>query len=259
MEELAKTPIPGFKVSNINRGDVVCFPMSYCNSGASVTFTATKQFGSRAEFCEELIAWAPSAGADSWSFNPEYQAMPIKGHEGAAQYSCIGGSLSALIGTTKGVRWMLEGGLEMLQAITVSDGTAEAEDRNLLPRSWELSMTSISPGSRLNMKVLDAIETYRLANPSADPSTKKTFELALKDVELPAGSKLVEDESGKIHYLYIPTDEYLTERCINVTPFDPEYFQMESPGTGFFILPLVDGEEVIDEFGYTSFATCPMP
>lgn len=259
MEELAKTPMPGFKISNIDRGDSVCVPMSYCSGAATVIFTATEPFDSRAEFCNALIEWAPNVGADSWSFNPEYQAMPLKDHEGAAKYSCTGGSLSALIGSTNDVRWMLEGGPEVFQVMTVSDGTAEVEDRNLLARTWDLAIASLSPGTRTNMKALDSIETYRLANPDADPSSKKTIERALNDVKLPEGSKLVEDKAGKIHYLYIPQDEFLMERCINVTPFDAEYFQMENPGSGFFILPLVDGEEVIDEFGYTSFSTCPMP
>ena len=252
-EEMSKHPMPGFALNSIGYGDRDCVWLGPCNTNATVNFTTSKRFDSRPQFCKDLISWLPSIGADAWGVSDI--PLPLKGHEGAATFSCIGVEYFRFFGTIKDVRWQLECAESYLN-ITASSDDFE-DDKVLETRGWDEAFSLMSPGNRLNMEALSAIETYRLANPKANPSSTKTIEKALKDVQLPKGSKLVKDKSGKVHYLYLPKDENLLERCINVTPFDTEYFQIENPGSGFIALPVPDGQAVIDEFGYTDFKACP--
>jgi hypothetical protein len=106
------------------------------------------------------------------------------------------------------------------------------------------------------MDILSALETFRLQNPKLNPSDEATAKAALKDIELPEGSKFVNDKSGNVHYLFIPSDGFMLERCLNIKPFSETYFQMTNPGSGFVGLYIVDGQPKTDEFGYITSGNC---
>jgi hypothetical protein len=65
------------------------------------------------------------------------------------------------------------------------------------------------------------------------------------------------DESGNAHYLYLPSDGFMLQRCLNIKPFSEEFFQMRNPGEGFVGLFILDGQPKTDEFGYLESVKCP--
>lgn len=252
LSDIKNNPMTGFELVALDEGDGFCLPATYCTTNASVIFRSTKTFKSRAEFCKELIAWAPSVGADSWMYDPDYIALPMKNHEGAAQFACLGANNFALLGSTGDVRWTMAGDGESLSASTIMASDGSLEDERMSLKTWDDAKAQLFEGSRLNMDVLSALETFRLENPELNPAKLSTVNKALKAVKLPEGSEVVLDESGSAHYLYLPSDGFTLERCLNIKPFSEEFFQMPNPGEGFVgLLPTTD------EFGYLSFAKCP--
>jgi hypothetical protein len=258
LDQITKNPMPGFTLLSSHRGDSFCFLASYCSGNASATFTGSKKYDSNAAFCKDFIPWALKVGVQSWDYDPDYIAFPIKGHEGAAQFACVGANNFSLIGSTNGVIWMMNGGREQITVTTAMSNEGGIDDNRMVLRTWDKALAQIFPGNKMNMELLSAIETYRLANPKADPTSVKTIETAIQGIKLPSGSKIVKDSKGKAHYIYIPADAELLERCINIKPFNPDYFRMDNPGSGFVTLPIFDEGPVIDEFAYMT-SKCPTP
>lgn len=257
LDKVKANPMPGFELSGSGNGDSFCVPGSYCSANARADFTNTKPYASRADFCKEFIAWAPKVGVHSWWYDPDYIGLPIKGHEGAAQFACIGARNFALIGETNKVTWNVTGTLEEIRVETTMSTEEGMDDPRMALKTWDDAVSQLFAGNKLSMDALSAIETYRLANPKANPNSMKTIETALKDIKLPDGSKLIKDKKGIAHYLYLPVSPELSERCINITPFDPSYFKMDNPGSGFVTLSGNDGDPMVDEFAYTLNTPCP--
>jgi hypothetical protein len=249
--------MPGFEAASVRGGDSICLPASYCTTNASLILTSTKTFNSRADFCKELIGWAPSVGADSWMFDPDYIALPLKDREGVAQLACVGTNNYSLIGSKGKVRWTMSGDGSQLNVATIMGTDGSLEDTRMVLNTWDFAKSGLFAGTQLNMDVLSALETFRLENPKLNPSKLTTVKAALKEVNLPKGSEFVLDTSGGVHYLYIADDGFMMERCINVKPFSETYFQMSNPGTGFVALTIFEGQPIPDEFGYTTFTKCP--
>lgn len=256
LAEIKNNPMPGFELASSDEGDAFCIPASYCTTNASVLFTSTKTFDSRADFCKELVAWAPSVGADSWMYDPDYIALPIKDHEGAAQFACLGANNYSLIGSTGDVRWTLSGDGNQIYVGTIMGMDGSLEDERMTLKTWDEAKSQLFEGTRLNMDILSALETFRLQNPKLNPSQESTVKAALKDIELSEGSNLVLDESGNAHYLFIPSDGFMLERCLNIKPFSETFFQMPNPGSGFVGLYIVEGQPTTDEFGYITSGNC---
>jgi len=256
LNDIKNNPMPGFELTSSDDGDSVCLPASYCGTNASLVFTSTKTFKSRADFCKELIAWAPSVGADSWIYDPDYIALPIKDREGAAQFACLGANNYSIIGSSGNVRWSMSGDGSKISVSTIMGMEGGFDDRMTL-RNWDEAKAQLFEGTRLHMDILSALETFRLQNPKLNPSKPATVNAALKDIKLPKGSEVVLYESGSAHYLYLPSDGFMTERCLNIKPFSEDYFQMPNPGSGFVGLYLLEGQPKADEFGYLDSAKCP--
>jgi hypothetical protein len=257
LAEIKNNPMPGFELASSDDGDSVCLPASYCTTNASVTLKSTKTFNSRAEFCKEFIAWAPSVGADSWMYDPDYIALPMKDHEGAAQFACLGANNYALLGSTGNVRWTMSGDGTQLRVETIMGSDGSLEDERMTLKTWDDAKAQLFEGTRLHMDILSALETFRLENPELNPATLSTVNAALKALELPKDSEVVLDKSGSAHYLYLPSDGFMLERCLNIKPFSEEFFQMANPGEGFVGLYILDYQPKTDEFGYIDSAKCP--
>lgn len=255
--EIKNNPMPGFELTSSDDGDSVCIGASYCGTNASLVFTNTETFKSRADFCKALLAWAPSVGADSWIYDPDYIALPIEDHEGAAQFACLGANNYSLIGSSGTVRWTMSGDGNQLSVATIMGMEGGLDDDRMTLKTWDDAKAQLFEGTRLHMDVLSALETFRLQNPKLNPSKPSTVNAALKDIELPKGSEVVLDESGRAHYLYLPSDGFMLERCLNIKPFSEDYFQMPNPGSGFVGLYLLEGQPKADEFGYLDSAKCP--
>jgi len=250
---MVNQPLEGFELTDTV--EPVC-GIDYCEPNISYTFTKNGNPDSKADFCKKLIAWVKGFGADSWPAGDDFIAMPLEGHEAAAQFACVGGSTSFL-GYNGDVRWWVVAGPTSYQLSTVMnrEGNGLSDDR-MLPRTWEEARADLFAGTRLNMDILSAIETYRIVNPDADPTSKRTIEAALARVELDPATKLVFDENGKVKYIDIPADDILLERCLNIGEYDPEYFGVISPGEGFLSAWLNPEEEIVDEFGYLTSGSC---
>lgn len=253
-------PMPGFELAGSDNGDAYCLPASYCSPNTSVMFTSTKKFASRAEFCRDLIPWAKEIGADSFQFDPDYIALPFEGREGAAQFACNGTNNFSLVGSTGEVRWMVTGGMDQLSIETVM-GREEGgmDDPRMALKTWEQAVSQLFPESKLNIDILSAVETYRQEHPEADPGSLKTVQTALKGIQFPDGAKIVKDKAGKAHYVYLPGSAAMTERCLNITTFDREYFMMDDPGQTFVALANLEGGASLDVFGATNYTACPKP
>ena len=145
----------------------------------------------------------------------------------------------------------------MVETIMGMEGSLEDERMTL--KTWDDAKSQLFEGTRLHMDILSALETFRLENPELNPATLSTVNAALKALELPKDSEVVLDKSGSAHYLYLPSDGFMLERCLNIKPFSEEFFQMANPGEGFVGLYILDYQPKTDEFGYIDSAKCPDP
>jgi hypothetical protein len=259
IEKIAQKPMPGFFIAAKSSGDSFCALASYCSVNASAEFTADKPYESRMDLCEDLIKWAPAIGVDSWLYDPDYIALPIKGHEGAAQFACIDASNFALSGSTDDVRWMLSPTLDRYMVTTIMSNEGGIDDPRMTLKSWDDARAELFDGTRRYMDILSALETYRLAHPDQDPASMKTVMAALKPLKLDSALEVIKDAEGKAHYISIPADQVMLAACLNIKPFDEKYFQMKNPGSGFVGLYLTEDRPVIDEFGYITPGECGKP
>ena len=252
LSEMVASPPDGYTL--LQTDDPTC-GFDYCNPNYTYLFSSPDK-AAQAPFCAAMIDWATKSGADSWFYDPEYIALPLKGHEGAALYACFGGNQFNLAGTTKGIRWTVNGSPGQIVLSSIMNREGGLDDDRMKPHTWDEGRALLFEGDRLNMDILSAIETYRTEHPNENPSSLKTIEKATKGLTLPIGLKFIQDKSGKVHYLNIPADDVMLERCINITPFDEKYFGFPNPKTGFTVLYIFDGNPVIDQFGYTYSGKC---
>lgn len=260
IEEIIQKPMPGFFLTSASNGDQICAPASYCNVNAIAEFTADKPYETRMALCEDLLAWAPSIGADSWLFDPDYVALPIAGREGAAHFACldIAGNFS-LAGTTKGVRWMLSASEDSYVVSTSMSTDGGIDDLRIALKTWDEARAEMFDGTRRYMDILSALETYRLAHPEQDPASMETVTAALKPLQLDDSLVVIKDSDGKAHYISLPADQVMLAACLNIKPFDEEFFQMKNPGSGFVAHHVPEGQPAIDEFGYIASGACGQP
>lgn len=252
LSAMVESPLEGYELSTTD--EPTC-GFDYCNPNFTYIFTSsTKE--DQAPFCAAMIDWAAKSGADSWFYDPEYIALPLKGHEGAALYACFGGNQFNLAGTTKGIRWTVNGTPGQIVLSSIMNREGGLDDDRMKPHTWDEGRALLFEGDRLNMDILSAIETYRTENPKANHSSTETIMKALKGIDLPDGFRVVNDSMGKAHYLEIPADDVMLERCINITPFDENFFGFPNPKSGFTVLYILDGNPATDQFGYTYSGKC---
>lgn len=253
LASLKESPLEGFKLSDTRKP--TC-GIDYCEPNPGYTFTNQGTPDSLPVFCQKLIDWVTKNGADSWIAGEDFIAMPLEGHQGAAQVACVGG-ITSFVGSTNDIRWWVVGNPTSYEISTVMnrDGKTVNDDR-MLPHTWEEARGLLMDGTRLTMDLLSAIETYRIKNPDADPSSVKTIEEAIKGIELDPATKIITDKNGKAHYLNLPADDIFLERCLNIKPFDQEFFGVISPGEGFLPMWITPEEEPQDQFGYSTSGAC---
>lgn len=252
MSQMVSSPLEGYRLDQTV--EPTC-GIDYCNANYNYIFTSSDK-DDKSTFCKKMFDWATKFGADSWYFDPEYIALPIKDYEGAAMYACFGGNQFNLAGTSDGIRWTLSGAPGQLLLGSLMNREGGLDDDRMKFHNWDEGRALLFEGTRLNMDILSAIETFRTQNPKLDPSSPSTIDKALKGVELPVGVKLIKDKAGQVHYLDIPADDVLLQRCINIKPFDETYFGFPNPKSGFTTLYILEGAPVIDEFGYTKTDAC---
>ncbi len=249
LADMKSNTMEGFTL--VGTTEPVC-GIDYCNTNWAYDFANESPNENQAGYCTRVISWAKEHGADSWLADGDYVAMPIEGHEGAAQFACVGGLNYSLLGSTGNVRWWVSGGPAHYQIATIMNPGGAIDDERMVFHTWDEARDLLIDESRHISDLLSAIETYRIDNPQADPSSITTIEAALKPLELDPATTIIEDKGGKAHYLILPAGQFMLELCINITPYDPEYFGAPNPGNGFIPLYLAEDAETIDEFGYFS-------
>lgn len=250
--EMLTSPLEGYELTSTV--EPVC-GFDYCEPNYTYQLTSSSDTDDRTAFCKKMIDWATKFGGDSWFFDPEFIALPIEGHEDAALFACFGVDGFNIVGTSKGVRWQLNGSPGQLQLSTVMNREGNLDDSRLAFHTWDEGKSLLFDGTRLNMDLLSAIEKYRTANPKADPVSESTIKAALKDITLPEGIKFVKDKNGDVHYIDLPADDVLLQRCLNIKPFDETYFKMPKPKDGFTTFYIMEGEPV-DQFAYVTADAC---
>ncbi|MFM2024833.1 MAG: hypothetical protein RLZZ56_846 [Actinomycetota bacterium] len=255
LAQLRELPVEGFEETGSRKP--TC-GIDYCEPNPAYTFTSTGTDDSWPVFCQKMIKWVVESGGDSWLAGDDFIALPIKGYEDAAQFSCVGRNTS-FVGSKDGIRWWVVGGPDSYELSTVMSkgdyGSGVVDDR-MLPHTWDEGIALLLDGTKLTMEILSAIETYRTENPSEDPTSVKTIEKALNGVDFEPKDHVITDENGKAHYIYIPADGVYMERCLNITPYDPEYFGAPNPKTGFLANSNDPTGPRPDQFGYVTSGPC---
>lgn len=250
LEQIKNHPLEGFTLSE-TREPVA--GIDYSNPNPSYVFTS-ESTDDQATFCTKLIPWAQKYGADSWLVDPEYVAMPIEGRESLAQMNCIGGNQFSIVGSTKDVRWWIQGSPQRIEISTVMSQEGGLDDQRMVSHTWDEAIKQINPDYKLRMDILSAVETYRLAHPKEDPSSVATITKAIANSE--PKPTIVKDAKNKAHYLDVPAGDYMAQLCINITPYDEKYFLAPNPGEGFFLLFNPSDQPQIDEFAYSTTDPC---
>ena len=254
LSDLKANPLEDFKQSAYSKP--TC-GIDYCEPNPGYTFAKNGAPDTWPVFCQKQITWLKKMGADSWLAGEEAIAMPLEGHEDSAQVACVAGNTSFL-GTTDGIRWHVVAGPTAYDIRTVMSREGQGpEDERFLPHTWDEAKKLLMDGARNTMNILSAIASYRLDHPTEDPSSTKTIKAALKDLDIDPGIKIIKDNEGKAHYLDIPADDVFLEFCLNISPFDPEYFGTPSPRDGFLSIWQPTESATVNQFGYSVSGACP--
>ena len=251
LQPMVEAPMEGFTLSQTEEPTCGFYN---CNVNPIYVFTSNSNTASKQDFCGQLMKWGQGFGVDSWLFDPEFISIPLKDHEASYLVSCSLGE-GALIGTSEnGVRWTLAGNSSRYEFSTVMNRDGQLDDERLKYHDWSEAVSLLSDGFKLNLAALDAVNTYRSENPKADPSSKETINNAIKglgaNIEL-----IIDSNSGKVTHLRIPADGYLLERCINIKPFNEDFFKVKNPITGIFSTHQTEEVPKIDEF--SASMACP--
>ena len=250
VQAMVENPMPGFKLSETI--EPTC-GFDYCNVNPTYIFTSTSNTASKQDFCSQLMKWGQGFGVDSWFFDPEFISIPLKDHEASYQVACSLDGATLLGSSENSVRWLLSGSPSEYQITTLMNRDGQIDDDRVKYNEWTEGVGLLSDGFKLNLAALDAVNTYRSENPNADPSSEETITNAIKNVD--AKIELVKDSTGKVTHLRIPPDGYLLERCINIKPFNEEFFKVKNPITGIFSTYQTEEVPKIDEF--SASGQCP--
>jgi hypothetical protein len=253
VKAMVEAPMPGFTLSETN--EPTC-SINYCNVNPTYIFTSSNSTASKQDFCAQLMKWGQGFGVDSWFFDPEYLSVPLKDHEASYLVACaLGGG--ALLGTSEnGVRWWLAGNSSSYEITTLMNRDGQIDDERLKYREWSDALAALSDGYKLNLATLNAVNKYRSENPQADPSSEQTIKKAIQLIpESPTFGLLIDETSGKVSHLKIPATGYLLERCINIKPFNEDFFKVKNPITGIFSTYQTEDVPKIDEF--SASRECP--
>jgi hypothetical protein len=254
VQTMVEAPMPGFTLSETI--EPTC-GFDYCNVNPTYIFTSSSNPASKQDFCAQLMRWGQGFGVDSWFFDPEFISIPLREHEASYLVACsLGGS--TLLGTSEnGVRWLLSGSPSEYQITTLMNRDGQIDDERAKYHEWSDAIAALSDGYKLNLATLDAVNKYRSENPKEDPSSEETIKKAIQIIPESPTFELVLNSKGKVAFVKIPPDGYLLERCINIKPFNEDFFKVKNPITGIFSTYQTEEVPKIDEF--SASRECPKP
>jgi hypothetical protein len=202
------------------------------------------------------MKWGQGFGVDSW-FGPDAVSIPLKDHEASYLVACsLGGS--TLLGTSEnGVRWWVAENSSRYEITTLMNRDGQIDDERLKYREWSDALAALNDGDKLNLAALDAVNKYRSENPQADPSSEETIKKAIQLIPESSTFELVLNSKGKVAFVKIPSDGMFLERCINIKPFNEDFFKVKNPITGIFSTYQTEEVPKIDEF--SASRECPKP
>jgi len=254
VQTMVEAPMPGFTLSETI--EPTC-GFDYCNVNPTYIFTSSSNPASKQDFCAQLMKWGQGFGVDSWFFDPEFISIPLTGHEASYLVACSLDGATLLGSSENGVRWLLSGSTSEYQITTLMNRDGQIDDERAKYHEWSDAIAALSDGYKLNLATLDAVNKYRSENPKEDPSSEETIKKAIQIIPESPTFELVLNSKGKVAFVKIPPDGYLLERCINIKPFNEEFFKVKNPITGIFSTYQTEEVPKIDEF--SASRECPKP
>ena len=254
VQTMVEAPMPGFTLSETI--EPTC-GFDYCNVNPTYIFTSSSNPASKQDFCAQLMKWGQGFGVDSWFFDPEFISIPLREHEASYLVACSLDGATLLGSSENGVRWLLSGSPSEYQITTIMNRDGQIDDQRAKYHEWSDAIAALSDGYKLNLATLDAVNKYRSENPKEDPSSEETIKKAIQLIPESPTFELVLNSKGKVAFVKIPPDGYLLERCINIKPFNEEFFKVKNPITGIFSTYQTEEVPKIDEF--SASRECPKP
>jgi hypothetical protein len=254
VQTMVEAPMPGFTLSETI--EPTC-GFDYCNVNPTYIFTSSSNTASKQDFCSRLMKWGQGFGVDSWFFDPEFISIPLRDHEASYLVACSLDGATLLGSSENGVRWLLSGSPSEYQITTLMNRDGQIDDERAKYHEWSDAIAALSDGFKLNLAVLNAVNKYRSENPNEDPSSQGTIEKAIQLIPESPTFELVLNSKGKVAFVKIPPDGYLLERCINIKPFNEDFFKVKNPITGIFSTYQTEEVPKIDEF--SASRECPKP
>lgn len=252
VQAMVEAPMPGFTLSETI--EPTC-GFDYCNVNPTYIFTSSANTASKQDFCAQLMKWGQGFGVDSWFFDPEFISIPLREHEASYLVACSLDGATLLGSSENGVRWLLSGSPSEYQITTLMNRDGQIDDERAKYHEWSDAIAALSDGYKLNLATLDAVNKYRSENPKEDPSSEETIKKAIQIIPESPTFELVLNSKGKVAFVKIPPDGYLLERCINIKPFNEDFFKVKNPITGIFSTYQTEEVPKIDEF--SASRECP--
>jgi hypothetical protein len=252
VQTMVEAPMPGFTLSETI--EPTC-GFDYCNVNPTYIFTSSSNPASKQDFCAQLMKWGQGFGVDSWFFDPEFISIPLRGHEASYLVACSLDGATLLGSSENGVRWLLSGSPSEYQITTLMNRDGQIDDERAKYHEWSDAIAALSDGYKLNLATLDAVNKYRSENPKEDPSSEETIKKAIQIIPESPTFEMVLNSKGKVAFVKIPPDGYLLERCINIKPFNEDFFKVKNPITGIFSTYQTEEVPKIDEF--SASRECP--
>jgi hypothetical protein len=254
VQTMVENPMPSFTLSETI--EPTC-GFDYCNVNPTYIFTSSSNTASKQDFCSRLMKWGQDFGVDSWFFDPEFISIPLRDHEASYLVACSLDGATLLGSSENGVRWLLSGSPSEYQITTIMNRDGQIDDQRAKYHEWSDAIAALSDGYKLNLATLDAVNKYRSENPKEDPSSEETIKKAIQLIPESPTFELVLNSKGKVAFVKLPADGYFRERCINIKPFNEEFFKVKNPITGIFSTYQTEEVPKIDEF--SASRECPKP
>jgi hypothetical protein len=254
VQTMVEAPMPGFTLRETI--EPTC-GFDYCNVNPTYIFTSSSNPASKQDFCAQLMKWGQGFGVDSWFFDPEFISIPLRDHEASYLVACSLDGATLLGSSENGVRWLLSGSPSEYQITTLMNRDGQIDDERVKYHEWSDAIAALSDGYKLNLATLDAVNKYRSENPKEDPSSEETIKKAIQLIPESPTFELVLNSKGKVAFVKLPADGYFRERCINIKPFNEEFFKVKNPITGIFSTYQTEEVPKIDEF--SASRECPKP
>jgi hypothetical protein len=238
---VAKAPA-GYTASDTAGGDC---GIDHCDPDKVVTLTSSADPNfTPAAACEELLSWAKNIGVTAWTSDPDYVPREIESHEAQAQIACAS-HFFANSPTSFSLRGTIDAGSDEIPWLGDVRLTSEAktlgfqtlindsDPRNAIS-NWDAGVEALMPGSQALAAALDAVGTYRVANPKADPYEPKNVDEALKGYlrENPTVTP-VKSSDGKIRHLQVAPYEGQLAICLSIVKYDSKAMGVDDPGFGY--------------------------